>query len=376
MKILFLCTYYHKAMIFRDMMDRLTSQGHQVKAFNAVAKNTKIDEKYKNIMDGQVIHRECFNQKDRFFFHLKQKKIFNSLVSSVDVARYDLVHSHSLLNGGYAAYGIKKRFGVPYAVSVINTDVNTFLKIPFFRPIAGKVAREAAGVHFPSEPYRKSFINDFVKGELKKKTLGKSAVIGRGVEDFWLKNKSSPRQLSDKKRLSILQVGKIDKNKNIKTALEAVRILLSRGYEIKFTIAGQAVSRGVLNEIKRENFTEVIPYVKKEDLIKVYRNNDIFLMPSIHETFGRVYAEAMTQGLPVIYSKGQGFDGIFDEGCVGYSAPPMDAGFIADRIADITDNYSGISSRCVENCGVFDWKIIAEKLSAFYRTAAPVKNSS
>ena len=29
-------------------------------------------------------------------------------------------------------------------------------------------------------------------------------------------------------------------------------------------------------------------------------------MPSKHETFGLVYAEAMTQGLPVIYTKNEG----------------------------------------------------------------------
>ncbi len=373
MKILFLCTYYHKAMIFRDLMDRLIRQGHEVKAFNAVSYNTKIDEKYKNIMDEQVAHKECFNQRDRFFFHLKQKKIYNALVSSMKVARYDLIHSHSLLNGGYAAYNIKKRFGVPYAVSVISTDINTFLKIPFFRPIANKLASEAAGVHFSSAPYKKKFINSFMKGNLKEKTLKKSVVIGRGVEDFWLKNIAGPKQLNDKKRFRILQVGKIDKNKNTKTALKAINLLISKGYEIKFTVVGQAVNKGILKEIKKENFAEVISYVKKEDLIKVYRNNDIFVMPSIHETFGRVYAEAMTQGLPVIYSRGQGFDEIFDEGCVGYSAPCMDAGFIADRIVNVINNYSEISNRCIENCSLFDWAVISEKLSEFYKTAASDK---
>ena len=38
----------------------------------------------------------------------------------------------------------------------------------------------------------------------------------------------------------------------------------------------------------------------------IYRENDIYVMPSIIETFGLVYAEAMSQGLPVIYTRGQG----------------------------------------------------------------------
>lgn len=40
-------------------------------------------------------------------------------------------------------------------------------------------------------------------------------------------------------------------------------------------------------------------------------------MPSHKETFGLVYAEAMSQGLPIIYTKNQGFDGQFPDGYVG-----------------------------------------------------------
>ena len=78
MRILYLCTYYHRAMIFRDSMDSLKNLGHSVKAFNAVVKGAKIDNKYKKIMDDAVIHKECFNKWDRFFYFYKQKKIYNA----------------------------------------------------------------------------------------------------------------------------------------------------------------------------------------------------------------------------------------------------------------------------------------------------------
>ena len=72
MRILYVCTYYHRAMIFRDSMDYLEKRGHSVLAFNAVAKGAKIDGKYRSIMDEKVIHRDCFNKYDRFLFHWKQ----------------------------------------------------------------------------------------------------------------------------------------------------------------------------------------------------------------------------------------------------------------------------------------------------------------
>lgn len=366
MKILFLCTYYHRAMIFRDIMNRLSKLGHEVKAFNAVAKNAKVDEKYKSIIDDAVIHKECFNKWDRFIYHLKQKKIYKALISSCEVEKYDLIHSHTLFNGGYVAYHIKKRFGVPYVVSVRNTDINTFLRIPSFVNIANKIIRDAAGVQFLSMPYKEKFIYKYIKDDLKNSVESKSIVISNGLEEFWLKNKSEVKKLNDGKSIKILCVGKIDKNKNINTTIKAVNLLLSIGYDVKFTVVGQVVDENVLKEIQKVSFIKVISYLKKEELIEVYRKNDIYVMPSIHETFGRVYTEAMTQGLPVIYSKGQGFDGIFKDGCVGYSVPSSDAEYITKCILKIIDDYSNISSRCLENCSEFDWEIVSQKLSRFY----------
>lgn len=89
-------------------------------------------------------------------------------------------------------------------------------------------------------------------------------------------------------------------------------------------------------------------------------------MPSKHETFGLVYAEAMSQGLPVIYTRGQGFDGQFEEGEVGYSVQYDSAEEIVDRIKEILNNYKTISNNCVEKVDRFDWDEIARKYIEIY----------
>ena len=43
--------------------------------------------------------------------------------------------------------------------------------------------------------------------------------------------------------------------------------------------------------------------------------------------------------MPVIYTRGQGFDGQFEDGEVGYSVNCFDAEEIADRIEDVINNY-------------------------------------
>jgi len=80
-----------------------------------------------------------------------------------------------------------------------------------------------------------------------------------------------------------------------------------------------------------------------------------------------VYAEAMTQGLPVIYSKGQGFDRQFEEGTVGFHVESRNAEEIADRIEDIMTNYETISENCVRLSDRFNWSEIAKEYEEIYK---------
>lgn len=369
MRILFLCTYYHRAMIFRDSMDRLNKLGHQVRVFNAVVKGASIDEKYKRIMDDAVIHKECFSKWNRFFYFYKQKKFYDALLRSCDVKTYDIIHAHTLFNGGYVAYKLKKHLGIPYVLSVRNTDINVFLKIPFFKMISDKIITEAAGIQFLSKPYKDIFLNKYTNRGIREDIDKKSTIIRNGLEAFWLNNKADVKKINDKKTIKILCVGKIDKNKNMMTTIKAIEKLIKMGYQVKFTVVGQVVDKNVLASLENSSFTTVINYLPKEKLINIYRDNNIYVMPSIHETFGRVYAEAMSQGLPIIYSKGQGFDGIFEDGTVGYSVPSRDPNYIAECIIKIIDNYSDMSSKCLDYCEEFNWEKITKKMELFYKHA-------
>ena len=74
-------------------------------------------------------------------------------------------------------------------------------------------------------------------------------------------------------------------------------------------------------------------------------------MPSFTESFGLVYAEAMSQGLPVIYSKGQGFDNQFPEGMVGVHVSAYDAHDVAEGIEKVVNNFYQMTQNTVSgNC--------------------------
>ena len=93
----------------------------------------------------------------------------------------------------------------------------------------------------------------------------------------------------------------------------------------------------------------------------------MFILPSFKETFGLVYAEAMSQGLPIIYSAGQGFDQQFKDGVVGYPVNNNDPQDIAVKIKEVINNYSEISKACVTKVYKFDWDKVSDNYIKVYQ---------
>jgi len=365
MKILYLCTYYHRAMIFRDAMNALERIGDEVQAFNAVVKNATIAPKYRSIMDEKVIHRECFSKWDRFFYPLKQQKIQKALERSMSVKQYDLLHSHMLFNGGLVCYWLYHKYHIPYVVTVRSTDINTFLKIPFFKYIARKIVKHASGILFLSHPYRQTFFERLYGHKTPPSIIGKTSVLPNGLENFWLEHiadvKTDPHT-----PLQLLCIGKIDKNKNMLQIIQVMEKLQKQGIPSQLTIIGQQVDSDVYQQLSNNPNVQIMNYQTKENLLTYYRKCDLFILPSIFESFGRVYAEAMTQGLPIVYTRGQGFDGLFAAGEVGFPVAAHDSDEMTHAIQTILKNYSVISHRCIANSMYFNWDEIAHKLHQFY----------
>lgn len=75
------------------------------------------------------------------------------------------------------------------------------------------------------------------------------------------------------------------------------------------------------------------PPVKQSDLQKAFSAADCFVLPSRHDSFGMVVAEAMACGLPAIVSTMVGAKDLIEEGASGWVVPVADAGALAERMA-------------------------------------------
>jgi glycosyltransferase involved in cell wall biosynthesis len=77
-----------------------------------------------------------------------------------------------------------------------------------------------------------------------------------------------------------------------------------------------------------------------------------------------VYIEALSQGLPVLYTKNQGIDGLFDES-IGVSVNALSVNSIKEGLSQLLEHREKYSNKHVD-FELFRWNIIAKKYKSLY----------
>lgn len=365
MKILHINCNYIGTTLHQIMIEKLSNLGLENKVYVPTFDvNTSVI-----IPNQNVIVSECFKKWDRIIFDYKQKKISNDIQSKIKISEFDCIHAYTLFSDGNIAMKLSKKYGVPYVVAIRNTDVNTFFKMMIHLRSRGvEIMRNAAAIFFLSESYCEEVFEKYIPKKYYVELKNKTHIIPNGIDDFWLKNKLREKLKSEfNKEIKLLYVGKIDKNKNIQTTQKVVNVLRKKGYNISLSVVGKIVDKNEFKKIIKDKSTRYTTPKSKEELIKIYRNNDIFIMPSFKETFGLVYAEAMSQGLPIIYTKNQGFDKQFKEGLVGYHVDPNQIQNIVENVIKIIKNYENLSRNSVKYVEYFNWNKICKKYYSIYK---------
>lgn len=121
-------------------------------------------------------------------------------------------------------------------------------------------------------------------------------------------------QFSRSGKIHLSIVGYISENKNQILAVEILKILLEKGYDVVLNIFGVAFSKTdkeyekkLLSKINELNCADNVKFLGfKTNINEIYQNTDILLSCSLSEGFGRVVAESMAFGVPCIGLKESG----------------------------------------------------------------------
>lgn len=143
-------------------------------------------------------------------------------------------------------------------------------------------------------------------GELRAAGVHAVGVVARGVDTELF----TPARRNEMLRaawgvspetLLLAVVGRLAPEKNLELAVATLEAVQAAGIDCRLMLVGDGPSRESLSVAHRQ---VIFPGMRLgEDLARHYASADLFLFPSLTETFGNVTTEALASGLPVI-----GFD--------------------------------------------------------------------
>lgn len=361
MKILQIAGGFTYSKVYRELFHSLYFNNVELQIYNPqhVEDKTTV-----NCNDyPYIIHSNTIIKKyDKLLYFTKLIRIVKDIESKVDLSKIYLIHAHSLFSDGGVAYLLNKKYNIPFVVAIRNTDINKYYKYAFhLRKFALNILLKSKKCIFISSPYRDLVVKEYVSNKYKNNIAKKSIVIPNGVSKFWFNNINYQQKEIDSRNVKIISVGVINRNKNVLNAIKACsQIMKDESINIQFYLVGSISDYNYFNKIMKYKFVKYFGYITQDELLSLYKNSDMFVMPSIHETFGLVYVEAMSQGLPVIYTKRQGFDSQFEDGSVGYGVDPENISDIANKINQILIEYKNISNGVADKISEFDWDKIAQ----------------
>jgi len=265
-------------------------------------------------------------------------RIFNKLDNyqsnyPIDFNSVDIIHSHKMTYEGFIGYYIAKKYNKKFFISLRQTDFFVLNNRRDFVGYCKKVLTQADRIFYIA-PYMLDRLKIYFGEEFFNSILEKKLVYLPNSLDVSKFNFNQVGQTGN--LLTILWLNKKSiKRKNLHILFEAIKLI--KDEKIKLDVIGYGdYEKEIKSWVKKLNIESKINFlgfVKNEQIFSYLNRSKAFLMPSLNETFGVAYAEALFCGTPIMYSKGTGFDGVFKD--VGVAVDPFSVESIAKGIEEI-----------------------------------------
>ena len=158
--------------------------------------------------------------------------------------------------------------------------------------------------------------------------------------------------------------------KNIPMAIQAFDIALEKIKPINLVISGVKGVKAVetiVEKIKNHHHICLLPHLHETDLISAYSGAEVFIFPSLEETFGFPPVEAMACGVPVIASNASCIPEVLGDGA--YLVDCHQRGLLAEAITTVVnspDLQRDLIRRGTERVTKYKWEFAAKKTLAVY----------
>ncbi|MDA9558065.1 glycosyltransferase [Vibrio sp.] len=281
--------------------------------------------------------------------------------------KYDLIHGHKLTTEGMITYFLSKHWKIPYFISVRGgSDEHNMKRWWDCKGLFKKVYLNAKHVFFVN-PAIKASVEERINAQRESTPLPNIIKTKQPDGDI------QPSFDAEGRYCFIMSFHQY-KRKGLIQLIQAIAQLKASGTIIQLDIIGSGATETLLNLINDEinhcklaEQIRIVGALPHDELLAYLPKSKGLLLPAVQETFGMVYIEALTNGIPILYMANTGVDGYLADGKLGYRLYSQDVGDIAKGVEFIDENQRELKSYISElKTTNFFEQFTGESVSQFY----------
>ena len=287
---------------------------------------------------------------------------------------YDICHYFFSLPTGFLTLLPGKHRDIPYIISLRGSDVPSYdidnqcievLHYPL-KPLTRRIWRKAKYVIALSNGLRDLALKIAPDQEIH--------VIGNGIEtDVFIPRGDHQKNSGG---LHLISVARLIKRKGLQHILQALHELNDPSIKLSIVGSGNYEKKLMLlsESLGLKESVTFYGYCPREELSALYRRADVFILPSLSESFGIVFAEAMSSGLPIIGSRVGGIPDLVKQEN-GILVSPGNVQKIKNAIVTFKNDADLMASMSKANrervLQYYAWHCVAEQYDQYYKLSSP-----
>jgi len=276
----------------------------------------------------------------------------------------DIIHAHSMNHAGILAQQIHEKTGIPFVLTEHSSTYARKLIRNWQRPAMLRSAQQCSA--------RIAVSKDFCR--LLETEYG-------GLDWQYIPNSLSPAfirpvDLANKPKnadFTFCSVAHLNYNKGFDILLPAFAEALKIHPDLKLKIGGTGLIASQLHnlaaELGLENSVEFLGGLQNDQVLDLMFRSDAFVLASRNETFGVVFIEALSQGLPVAATRCGGPQTIINENN-GILVPVGDVQALAGALVSLYENRGRYDAQTLRaDClNEFGEEAVVRQITAVYKT--------
>jgi glycosyltransferase involved in cell wall biosynthesis len=357
-----------------NIAKKLIEQGHEVTVYTSDLLRDNPQIRLCNVKDKVNGIRIRRLKAFKLLPKIEASTVMPSMITALSKEKADIIHAHGYCY--FPAYLVALAHhitGIPMVLTTHTSPESTMLTLSnLYNQMVGKFVLKTTGQIITLAKREAEYLTSIgAKSE-------RISVIPNGIDTNFFSQRTDGCNFRKKYGIvgnPILFVGRLSKIKGLNYLIDAMPEILKETPDAMLVIVGPdfGVETGLRRRVKQLNIEKKVLFTGPlfgDELVDSYAASDLFVLPSIVESFPLVLLEAMAMGKPVVATNVGAARNLIQHGVEGFIIKPRRPDQIAKAVISLLKNRNLASKMGDINRKIasrYSWDNITQAISQVYR---------